>query len=49
VWKFARELGVSIYNAHQIEWGFSGRGHGMKPRSEKGGHDLPKGNPKEHD
>jgi 2,4-dienoyl-CoA reductase-like NADH-dependent reductase (Old Yellow Enzyme family) len=41
VWDMARELGVSINNAHQIEWGFGGRGKAMKPRTEKGGHDLP--------
>jgi 2,4-dienoyl-CoA reductase-like NADH-dependent reductase (Old Yellow Enzyme family) len=41
VWDMARELGVSIHNSHQIEWGFGGRGQGLKPRTEKGGHDLP--------
>ena len=28
VWQFADDLGVSIFNAHQIEWGFFGRGVG---------------------
>jgi 2,4-dienoyl-CoA reductase-like NADH-dependent reductase (Old Yellow Enzyme family) len=41
VWDMARELGVSIHKSHQIEWGFGGRGHGLKPRTEKGGHDQP--------
>ncbi|KIM91352.1 hypothetical protein PILCRDRAFT_810624 [Piloderma croceum F 1598] len=26
VWAFAEDLGVDIYMAHQIEWGFKGRG-----------------------
>lgn len=27
VWTFAEELGVDIFVAHQIEWGFKGRGN----------------------
>jgi 2,4-dienoyl-CoA reductase-like NADH-dependent reductase (Old Yellow Enzyme family) len=42
VWEMARELGVAIHNAHQIEWGFGGRGGAMKSRAEKGGHDAHK-------
>jgi 2,4-dienoyl-CoA reductase-like NADH-dependent reductase (Old Yellow Enzyme family) len=34
VWDMARELGVEIYNAHQIEWGFTGRGRGLKRKGE---------------
>lgn len=26
VWTFAEDLGVELYLAHQIEWGFKGRG-----------------------
>ena len=26
VWQFAEDLGVAITVAHQIEWGFKGRG-----------------------
>lgn len=26
VWQFAEDLGVQIYVAHQIEWGYVGRG-----------------------
>lgn len=40
VWQMARELGVAIHNTHQIEWGFGGRGGGMRKRQEKGGHDA---------
>ena len=29
VWTFAEELGVTITVAHQIEWGFAGRGTGI--------------------
>lgn len=32
VWQFAEELGVEIFQAHQIEWGFSGRGLGRRPQ-----------------
>lgn len=31
VWQFADDLDVTIYNAHQIEWGFGGRGQRTKP------------------
>ena len=27
VWTFAEELGVTLTVAHQIEWGFKGRGN----------------------
>ena len=30
VWAFADELGVTLTVAHQIEWGFKGRGKKMQ-------------------
>ena len=33
VWQFADDLNVSIENAHQIQWGFGGRG--QKPKTVK--------------
>ncbi|TFK48945.1 FMN-linked oxidoreductase [Heliocybe sulcata] len=38
VWQFADDLGVSIHVAHQIEWGFRGRGP-AKSASKQQGHD----------
>ncbi|KAI0077375.1 FMN-linked oxidoreductase [Panus rudis PR-1116 ss-1] len=32
VWQFAEDLGVNITVAHQIEWGFAGRGNVGRPR-----------------
>lgn len=32
VWQFADDLGVEIHNAHQIQWGFGGRGQKPKPQ-----------------
>lgn len=40
VWQFARELGVAIHIAHQMEWPFGGRGGRHRAREEKGGHDA---------
>ena len=35
VWKFAEDLGVLITQAHQIEWGFIGRGVGRNAVKQK--------------
>ncbi|KDQ58338.1 hypothetical protein JAAARDRAFT_34138 [Jaapia argillacea MUCL 33604] len=43
VWTMADDLGVSIHNAHQIEWGFRGRGPQTSARVQHG-HDEPQVN-----
>jgi 2,4-dienoyl-CoA reductase-like NADH-dependent reductase (Old Yellow Enzyme family) len=35
VWEMARELGVRLHHAHQIEWAFTGRPASKKSPSEK--------------
>ena len=35
VWQFAEELGVVITQAHQIEWGYIGRGVGRNATKQK--------------